>query len=161
MKYGLKVTAAVLLVLLLSSTSLLAQHKAEETDKQHKGIWWNQQKVIKKLQLTEEQRLHMNALLMAHLDWAVKQKSQKELKGLLHQALAIGDWDSAQRMIMQMSAHAEQSTRRQLVLKIDVLALLSNEQRQIVSDQMPRILKQSWLKGKKAKQRERARKSKA
>jgi Spy/CpxP family protein refolding chaperone len=160
MKYGLKVAAAVLLVLLLSSASLLAQQNTEETDKHLKGIWWNKQRVIKQLQLTQEQRQHMNALLIAHLDWAGKQQSQKELKGSLHQALAIGDWGSAQRISGQMSTQAAQSTRRQIELKIDVLALLSNEQRQIVSEQLPRILKQPWLKGKKAKKRERTRANK-
>ncbi|MGD0946258.1 MAG: hypothetical protein ABSA52_02425 [Candidatus Binatia bacterium] len=110
--------------------------------------WWNQPELVVALKLSDAQRTKMDGLLTqsAESQRAV-QRPQGQHEKALEQALASGDWQSARREASAIRDGLVAIWAAQSTLKIDVLALLTPEQRQIVVAQYPLLLRQPSVFG--------------
>jgi Spy/CpxP family protein refolding chaperone len=104
------------------------------------ALWWNDPKIAKSLSLTDEQREKMGEILKVY-----RQKvPQDQRPEAFHEALVQGDWKAAHGESEKLAKSAETSVRMRGTLKIDVLSLLSDEQREILVDRYPRLVYQRW-----------------
>jgi len=110
--------------------------------------WWNQPELVVALKLSDAQRTKMDGLLTqsAESQRAVQQPQGQHQKAL-EQALASGDWQSARTEASAIRNGLVAIWAAQSTLKIDVLALLTPEQRQIVAAQYPLLLRQPSVFG--------------
>lgn len=110
--------------------------------------WWNQPDLVAALKLTNEQRTKMNALLTHSFEsQRAAQLQQGQHQKDYEQALAKGDWQTARQQAAAIREGLVATWAAQSTLKIDVLALLTPEQRQIVATQYPLLLRQPSVFG--------------
>src|SRR5262249_53561838 len=87
--------------------------------------WWNQPELIKAVQLKDEQRTKMDALLTRMLDaQRAGQQAQGESQKALEEALAKGEWDAARQAAARLREGMANLWAAQTTLKIDVLSQL-------------------------------------
>jgi hypothetical protein len=105
--------------------------------------WWNQPEVIKALQLKDEQRKKMDALLARMFETQrAAQVAQVESQKALEDALAKGDWDAARKTAGKLREGMANVWGAQSNLKIDALAELDATQRQTLVKQFRQVLQQ-------------------
>ena len=104
------------------------------------ALWWNDPKIAKSLSLTDEQRNKMGEILKVYRQ-KVPQDRRPEA---FHEALVQGDWKVAHGESEKLAKSAETSVRMRGTLKIDILSMLSDEQREILVDRYPRLVYQRW-----------------
>jgi hypothetical protein len=61
-----------------------------------------------------------------------------------HETLVQGNWKAARGESEKLAKSAETSVQMRGTLKIDVLSLLSKEQRETLVDRYPRLIYQPW-----------------
>jgi hypothetical protein len=105
--------------------------------------WWNQPEVVKNLQLKDEQRKKLDALLTRVFDaQRAAQATQTESQKMLEDALAKGDWATARKMAEKLRDGMANVWGAQTSLKIDALAELDPTQRQTLVAQYHQLLQQ-------------------
>lgn len=109
-------------------------------------IWWNQPAKIEALGLSEDQRSQMDSLLMAFLEQrrSAAGRRQEALRAL-GQALARGDWSAARDHGDAVVAATSSPIDLQIELMIEVVGLLTPEQRQALIAEAPRLLSRLWI----------------
>ena len=119
-------------------------------DRRHRLVskmWWNQPKKIEQLGLGDTQREAMDALLNAFLDdRAALVKHHRQTLGALGDALASGDADVARAQGSAIAEAASAPIRRQVDLRVDVVALLTPDQRQTLASTYPKLLSRLWVR---------------
>ena len=104
------------------------------------ALWWNDPKIVKDLSLTDEQRKKMGEVLKAYRKNVPQDRQPEEF----HETLVQGDWEAARSEGERLAKSAATSIRMRGKLKIDVLSLLSKEQREMLIDRYPRLIYQPW-----------------
>ena len=105
--------------------------------------WWNQDDMIEALSLTPEQRAKMDALLLQSMEaQRAAQHRQREQQRALREALDAGKWDAARQAADAAADSITAAWRAQIVLKIDVLALLDPDQQRLVTSRYRHVLRQ-------------------
>lgn len=104
------------------------------------ALWWDDPEIVKALSLTDEQRKKMREYLKAYRE-KVPQERRPEA---FHETLVQGDWKAARSESEKVAKIAQESVRMRGTLKIDVLTLLSKEQREILVDRYPRLIYKPW-----------------
>jgi Spy/CpxP family protein refolding chaperone len=104
------------------------------------ALWWNDPGIIKALSITEQQRKKMSELQKAYR----KNVPKDRRPDAFHETLVQGDWKKARAASDKVVKLAADSVRLRGALKIDVLSLLSDEQRQKLIDQYPRLIYKPW-----------------
>jgi Spy/CpxP family protein refolding chaperone len=104
------------------------------------ALWWNDPKMVKALSLTDEQRKKMGEYLKAFRE-KVPQNQKPEA---FHETLVQGDWKAAHKEREKLAKSAAKSVKMRGTLKIDVLSLLSKEQREKLVDLYPRLIYKPW-----------------
>jgi Spy/CpxP family protein refolding chaperone len=104
------------------------------------ALWWNDPKMVKALSLTDEQRQKMSDKLASYR----KQVPQDRRPDAFHEALVQGEWKDARSESEKVAKLAEMSVQMRGTLKIDVISLLSKEQRELLVDRYPRLIYKPW-----------------
>ena len=106
------------------------------------ALWWDDPKIVKALSLTDEQRKKMGDVL----DTYRKEVPQDRKLGDFHESLVQGNWKDARSESEKIAKAAETAVRIRGILKIDVLSLLEDEQREKLVDRYPRLIYQPWTR---------------
>lgn len=106
------------------------------------SAWWNEQKLVGELSLTEEQRRKMDA----HLDSYRGEAPGDVRRTPFNEALQGGDEERAREELAKLSDLAAASVRTRGELKINVLSVLTDEQRKILVERYPRLISQPWAR---------------
>lgn len=110
--------------------------------------WWNQAEPVDALKLTDAQRTKMNDLLTRSVEsQRAAQPQQGQHQKAFEQALANGDWASARKEATGLRDGMAATWAAQTALKIDVLSVLTAEQRQLVVARYPLLLRQPSVFG--------------
>ena len=104
------------------------------------ALWWNDPGIVKVLSLTDEQRKKMREYLKAYR----KKVPENRRLEAFHETLVQGNWKNARIESEKVSKRAETSVRMRGTLKIDILSLLSKEQREMLVDRYPRLIYKPW-----------------
>ncbi len=104
------------------------------------ALWWNDPGIVKALSLTDEQRKKMGEILQAYR----KKVPENQRPDAFHETLVQGNWKNARIESEKVSKRAETSVRMRGTLKIDILSLLSEEQREMLVDRYPRLIYKPW-----------------
>lgn len=128
-----------------------AQAAAEKTKARRQDLisktWWNQPKKIEELGLKQEQRSKMDAAIQAFLK--NRQNSPREQHKALNafgEALAKGDQETARRHGDSVAQAISDPVRGQIDMMIEVVALLTPEQRQKLASTYPKLLTRLWIR---------------
>jgi Spy/CpxP family protein refolding chaperone len=103
-------------------------------------VWWNSPGVIEQLSLTDAQRQKMDG----HLETFRRAEPDESPRAEFAEALASGKWREARELLKQLEARAVESIRSRGQLKIDVLAVLNDEQRKKLVERYRRLIDQPW-----------------
>ncbi|MEM8997233.1 MAG: hypothetical protein AAGF23_20790 [Acidobacteriota bacterium] len=109
------------------------------------NAWWNQSRYIERLALSADGRTQMDAALTAHLE-STDPKARAETQAKLHGALLAGEWDAARAALDGVNTARNEAFADQTELKIEVLKLLSPEQRQVLANDFPRLIARPWVR---------------
>jgi Spy/CpxP family protein refolding chaperone len=104
------------------------------------ALWWDDPAIVKALSLTDEQRKKMGEILKAYR----KKVPQNQRPEAFHETLVQGNWKAARSESEKVAKNAETSVQMRGTLKIDVLSLLSKEQRETLVDRYPRLIYRPW-----------------
>jgi Spy/CpxP family protein refolding chaperone len=109
-------------------------------------IWWNQPAFVKGLDLTDEQRAKMDALLLRALDAErAAQASLEAKRASFEAALAKGDWQAARNAAAEVNDGVAHALAIQSGLTIDVLSLFNPQQRENFISKYPPLLRRPWM----------------
>jgi len=104
--------------------------------------WWNDSGVVEALSLTDEQRKKIDEHLKTYRDAVPKNRGLD----VFHEALVQGDWKAAQTEINKVASEAEKGIQLRGALKVGVLSVMSDEQRQSLVDRYPRLIYKPWTR---------------
>lgn len=110
-------------------------------------MWWNHKIKSADLNLSEAQRQGMDALFRDYLkarDTAIK--AQREHFQAFGDALAGGDADTIRRAGDELDSAMSEPASKQIDMMIQVVALLSPEQREALLEKNPKILSRLWVR---------------
>jgi len=142
---GLLVALAVAGLGMLSSPAWAADPAAQPAKRVEGRLWWNDPAVVEKLGLPGDQRAQMDQLFTTYQTERKNAAASRGARARFLEALEQGDMDRA-REELASSAEGEQAMVRALgKLRIDVLTLLSEEQRKALESHYPRLIRQSWM----------------
>ncbi len=109
-------------------------------------IWWNRSTFVTTLQLTEQQRHKMDAFLLRALESQRAAQAQFEAKrAAFEAAVTKGDWEAARKAAADARGGLANVWEIQSGLTIDVLSLLSAQQRQDFISKYPQLLRRPWM----------------
>jgi Spy/CpxP family protein refolding chaperone len=104
-------------------------------------VWWNSPGIVRQLTLGDEQRAKMDG----HLDAYRKTSHEASHRTAFSDSLAAGDWKEARTLLKQLEDQAVTSIRARGQLKINVLSVLSEDQRKtLVENYRRRLINQQW-----------------
>jgi len=107
--------------------------------------WWNIPDVIRKIQLTKEQRAAMNQLWTAANEReSASHRAQAEARQRFDDALAAGHWEAARAAVDEWNHTTGETLGAANKLKIDELALLTPEQFQKFKESYSLLLRGTW-----------------
>jgi len=110
-----------------------------------RNVWWNEPTFVEALSLSEEQRTKADAFLKAYRETLEGPQGGAGVE-VFHQALAKGDWARARTELDALSAQAAVPVRSRGELKLNVLKLLSDEQRAKLTEKFPRLVSHPWVR---------------
>lgn len=157
MKTGTRVIMVLVFAALVSSSPLSAQTEQEAPNREAQlnrlldSVWWNNPDKVSGLNLTEAQRAQMDDLLVDHHNSLGAQKSLRRIRAKFNDALVSGSWDQAHKLSVELVEGIEESTQRNYDLKIQVMRIMTGEQREVFSAEYPRLFTRQWLKRKASK----------
>jgi Spy/CpxP family protein refolding chaperone len=109
-------------------------------------VWWNQPELVQALQLRDDQRSQMDKLLAQALqELRESQHKQMERRIAFEQALVQGDWSAARKTAAELREGVSETAAPQTTLKVDVLSLLDDSQRQTLVAQYAYLLRRPWV----------------
>lgn len=103
-------------------------------------VWWNSPSVVEQLSLADEQRAKMDGYLRAYR----RKEPEDNRRPSFGDALAAGSWLEARAQLKQLEDQAVASIRARGELKIDVLSILSEDQRKTLVERYDRLIRQRW-----------------
>jgi len=110
--------------------------------------WWNQPDIVKALDLKDSQRSQMDEQLKQAFEvQRVAQQKQRENRIAFDDAVGKGDWDAAKKAAEGLHAATADQLGGQDQVKLAVLPLLTDEQRQKLISQYGFIVRRPWIVG--------------
>ena len=107
--------------------------------------WWNAPTIFENLLLSGDQRAQMDQLFETYRNERRNAAQSSNARDSFLEALEQGDGERARRELdawMEGERALLQATGK---LKIEVLALLSEEQRKAMASAYPRLIRQNWM----------------
>lgn len=145
-------SSTLVMALILGSFAGASFAQAPRAGQGHVGngqrIWWNQDRFVEGLALTEEQRGKMDAVLEENVAGRRGQmEPYVEARRELGDALAAGDWKGAEAARGRLAELAAATSRSESDLLLAVAKLMSAEQRKKVQEEYPMIFSRPWIRG--------------
>jgi hypothetical protein len=106
-------------------------------------LWWNDSSLVEKLALDAGQRAKMDAAY-ARYQSASSTRGAQAARAAFEAALRQGNWPRAREQLDAWMGQLATPVRALALLKIDVLSLLSDEQRKRLHASLPQLLEGSW-----------------
>jgi len=136
-----RVRLAVVIALALG---LAAGASAQKRQLPKRIVWWDDPMIVEQIGLTDDQRARMNEVFSRYQDaldprryTAVSQKPYLD-------ALERGDWEQARADADRWIESLQGPKRAMAELKLQVLPILSAEQRGKLIQHYPRVIRRSW-----------------
>jgi Spy/CpxP family protein refolding chaperone len=108
-------------------------------------LWWNDPAVVEKLSLSGEQRAQMDQLFGTYLSERKNAARSKNANKRFLEALEQGDGERARKELDSWAEGEQGLVQAGGKLKIEVLSLLSEEQRKALASAYPRLIRKSWV----------------
>lgn len=113
----------------------------------HSKIWWNQPTKVSELMLSQEQRTKMDALLTSYLESRSDgPRRQRAALNAMGEALVAGNEAAARAAGKELAEVMSGGVREQTEMMVEVIALLTPQQRQKLGSSYPRLLSQLWVR---------------
>jgi Spy/CpxP family protein refolding chaperone len=141
---GLLVAVAAAGLGMLSAPARAADPAAEPAKRPEARLWWNDPAVVEKLSLSGEQRAQMDQLFETYLSERKNAARSKNANKRFLEALEQGDGERARKELDSWAEGERAQVRAGGKLKIEVLSLLSEEQRQALASAYPRLIRKNW-----------------
>ncbi len=154
MKTGTRMVMITVVAVLVSSSPLLAQTQPGASGRNAQlsrlldRVWWNNPDKISELKITDEQRAQMDVHLVDYHGSLGEQRPLRRIRAEFNDALVSGSWEEAHKLSAELVEGIEHSTLRKNDLKIQVMGLMSGEQRELFATEYPRLLKRPWPRTK-------------
>ncbi len=142
---GLLVALAVAGLGMLSSPAWAADPAAQPAKRVEGRLWWNDPAVVEKLGLPGEQRAQMDQLFETYLSERKNAARSRNADKRFLEALEQPDMDRARKELVSWSEGERALVQASGKLKIEVLSLLSQEQRKALASAYPRLIRKSWV----------------
>jgi ParB-like chromosome segregation protein Spo0J len=107
-------------------------------------LWWNDPAVVEKLELSGDQRAQMDQLFETYLSERKKAATSSNARKPFFAALEQGDMDGARRELASWAEGERAGIQAGGKLKIEVLELLSEEQRKALASAYPLLVRKAW-----------------
>ncbi len=122
-------------------------NKAKQRSTLADKIWWNQPKKISSLSLSESQRKQMDNLLNDYLKTHNKHvKKQQAAFSDLGDSLAKNQQKKTSKQRDKLAKTIADDVSEQIDMMSAVFALLSDEQRQLMAEQHPKLMSRLWVR---------------
>jgi len=109
-------------------------------------MWWNREKIIEAATLTTEQRSRLDQLLRtAYGKKREVEVKQREGLPVFAEALKAGDRAAQSDIVEKTAQRMDQIARLRMQLMIDGVAVLSDEQRQLLAEDHAHVFNRPWL----------------
>jgi LTXXQ motif family protein len=114
-----------------------------------RNLWWNQPRVVERLQLSPPQRAAMDRVFADHL--AARRAARQTLRAgsegpdPFRVALAAADLEAARQAVEERSARAAAEATAVQRMTLSILELLEPEQLARVRSEIPQLLERSWF----------------
>ena len=121
--------------------------RARGAERMVSRMWWNQTAKTAGLGLSETQRQQMESLFLDYLK--AREEAIKDQKGHFQafgDALAAGDPEKIQRAGEELEAAMALPASKQIDMMIEVVSLLSPEQRKTLVANNPKVLSRLWVR---------------
>jgi len=134
------------LCLCLCVTGLLVSggSAAAEEGSRARTQWWNDPVIVREISLTSQQRTQMDAAFERYSEKLDASRRDRSLHNEFLETLEKGDWARGRELLDQMSSRAAGPHEAMNELKLEVLPLLSDAQREGLLERYPRVIKRQW-----------------
>lgn len=121
------------------------QRRRQRVERRISRAWWNRDNIVATLALSTSQRDRMSQIMRTHMASRAKmQKQNRSARQPFQDALAGGKLDVARAEAEKLAASMSLANLRQLEMMVDIIALLSDRQREILHRGFPHLLQRSW-----------------
>jgi len=122
-----------------------ADEPARAAKRAEARLWWNDPAVVEKLGLSGDQRAQMDQLFETYRSERRNAAKSSNAHDSFLEALGQGDAEWARRELESWVEGERALLQAVGKLKIEVLALLSEEQRKALPSAYPRLIQQVWM----------------
>jgi len=122
-----------------------AAEQAEPARRPEARLWWNDPAVVEKLGLSGEERAQMDQLFETYLSERKNAARSRNANKRFLEALEQPDMDRARRELDSWAEGERAGVQASGKLKIEVLSLLSEEQRKVLTSAYPRLIRKNWV----------------
>lgn len=109
-------------------------------------IWWNNEEMVERLGLTEEQRATLDQMLHDRY-WALRENRDRRqaVQDEFRDAVAAGDWTRAEETADRLAALEADAERFDTDFVLSGLQLLDADQRAKLATDHPHLVERPWL----------------
>jgi hypothetical protein len=108
--------------------------------------WWNHPAIAEAIGVRADQRAEMDRVMARHVEGHLAAAEKRERLGAAFQnALKSGEWDAARKNASELRDGIAQGWYNQALLKIDILQLLTKEQREKLAAEHSELLVRPWM----------------
>ena len=122
-----------------------ADEPAKPAKRAEARLWWNDPAVVEKLGLLGDPRAQMGQLFETYLSERKNAARSSNARKPFLEALEQGDMERARSKLDSWAEGERAGVRAGGKLKIEVLSLLSDEQRKALASAYPRLIRKSWV----------------
>jgi Spy/CpxP family protein refolding chaperone len=108
--------------------------------------WWNHPDIVEAIGVRADQKGEMDRVMSRHVEghMAAAEKRQK-LGATFQDALKSGEWDAARKHASELRDAIAQGWYNQALLKIEILQVLTKEQREKLAAEHSDLLIRPWM----------------
>ena len=107
-------------------------------------MWWNDSRTVDDLDLSKAQRKQMDTAYQRYRVTIERARREVVGQGPYLEALEAGNWKTAEQASNEWLVALQVSVRAMVDLKLAVLPVLTAEQRAIVLEKHPRLIRRNW-----------------
>jgi Spy/CpxP family protein refolding chaperone len=123
-----------------------AEKPAKPAKRAEGRLWWNDPGVVEKLGLSGDQRAQMDQLFETYQGDRKNAARSSNARKPFVEALEQGDMDRARSELDSWAEGERALVQAGGKFKIEVLSLLSEEQRKALASAYPRLIRRSWVR---------------
>jgi hypothetical protein len=141
-----KATTLTLLLILIAA-SMAAHGQPDPWSRQINQAWWHQANNIEALELSTETSKRMDDHARAFLqEYSASRNQQINNQREFLKHAGRGEWDEARELIEKVAESTAKHARGNRLLKISILQELSEQQRQVLVENFPALINQTWIR---------------